>query len=393
MTNLQRLFPISRRAACVQGALWLGLILAASPAFAASLKATPIGTYSDPVYVVGNPANSRVLFVVERAGMIRVAVDEVKRALPLLDIRNVVRGRPDPQAGAEEGLLSVAFPPDYKTSRRFYVAYTNNAGNLQIDEFLLSAGNNLVADPASRRVVLLVYHPEAANHNGGQLQFGPDGFLYVSVGDGGRMPRGDLARNINSRLGKILRIIPLRSGSAPFTIPPGNPFVGKPGRDEVFAYGLRNPWRVSFDGNRLAIGDVGQSQREEVNFLNFSDAAGANFGWPQFEGELSFDPTRPGPHPPKPPMHVYSHDNGGCAITGGYVIRDPRLPALIGRYLYADYCTGDLRTFLPDVANQRALGDSSTGVSLPGLSSFGRSANGRLYAAQLNGRVSRLDPP
>jgi len=365
----------------------------APPASAQSLKATLIGTYSNPVYLAGAPSNSRLLFVVERAGVIRVAVDEVKAEQPFLDIRDLVRGQPDAGAGGEEGLLSVAFPPNYGTTRRFYVAYTNNYGNVQIDEFRRSISSSLTANPATRRLVLAVAHPVAANHNGGQLQFGPDGFLYISIGDGARMPRGDMARNINSRLGKILRINPLPSGASRFTIPPQNPFVGVAGLDDIFAYGLRNPWRFSFDGNRLVIADVGQAQREEVNFLTVSAATGVNFGWPQYEGNLVYDNTRPGSHPPKLPIRAYTHDGGRCAIIGGYVIRDARIPALRGRYLYGDSCTGQLRTFLPDVAAQRAIGDIPTGLVLSGVTSFGLGSNARLYATQLNGRVSRLDPP
>jgi glucose/arabinose dehydrogenase len=365
-----------------------------SIAYAQSLEAVQIGTFSSPVYVTGAPGSPDLLFVVERAGAVRVMVNEVKRAQPFLDIRDLVRGLPDTSAGGEEGLLSIAFPPNYAQSGRFYVAFTNNAGNVEINEFRRSATNRLVASRPSRRPLLTVSHPEARNHNGGQLQFAGDGLLYISIGDGGRSPPGDLARNIWSRLGKILRINPLPSGmGAAFTIPASNPFVGKPGNDLIFAYGLRNPWRFAIDAGRIIIGDVGQQRREEVDFLSLSTASGANFGWPRFEGNLSFDPTRPGPHRPKPPIHTYSHDSGGCAIIGGYIMRDPRIPALANRYLYGDACTGVVRSFVPNVPAQTVANDASTGLTLAGLSSFGRGANNRLYATQLGGPVVRLDPP
>jgi glucose/arabinose dehydrogenase len=330
---------------------------------------------------------------VERAGQIQVLQDERRLAAAFLDIRDLVLGVPDAGAGGEQGLLSVAFAPDYATSGRFYVAFTRGDGALEIDEFRRSASNALRADRATRRILLVIPHPGAKNHNGGQLQFDPaDGLLYISTGDGGALsPPGEPARDLNSLLGKILRINPLPAGPRPYSIPSDNPFVGKVGRDEIFAYGLRHPWRFSFDGKRLAIADVGQTRREEVNFLNTTDAAGVNFGWPQYEGELVFDNARPGPHPPKFPILTYSHTGGRCAIIGGYVVRDPSLPTLKGRYLYGDTCTGEVRSFIPNVGAQKARDDKPTGINVPGLSSFGRGFKGQIYFAQVTGNVSRLE--
>ena len=170
--------------------------------------------------------------------------------------------------------------------------------------------------------------------------------------------------------------------------------VSRPGaRGEIFAYGLRNPWRFAFDGNRMIIADVGQGQREEVNFLRTKDVAGANFGWPQFEGDIVFDNTRPGPDPPTFPMFTYDHSGGRCAIIGGYVVHDPNLPALRDRYLYADLCTGEVRSFRANVGAQKAVGDRPAGVVLPSLSGFGLGSQGQLYIAQITGNVSRLAPP
>jgi glucose/arabinose dehydrogenase len=326
------------------------------------------------------------LFVVEQPGRIQVLRDEQPLARPFLDIEGRV------QFSGESGLLSVAFAPDYETSGLFYVFFNNNDGDIEINEFKRAEGSNTRADRASRRRVMVIPHPDATNHNGGQLQFGPeDGLLYISTGDGGT--GGGPARNLDSLLGKILRINPRQHGERPYRVPKSNPFVGGGGRKEIYAYGLRNPWRTSFDGKRIAIADVGEGSREEVNFLNTKDAAGVNFGWPQFEGDIEIDPNRPGPDPATPPMFVYDHDDGGCAIIGGFVVHDPNLPALAGRYVYGDLCTGDVRSFIPKVSTQQARNDRPTGVSLPGLSGFGRGVNGEIYAAQTDGSVWRLAPP
>ena len=361
---------------------------------AAALDAVPIGTFQRPTYVAVAPGAPRLLFVVEQAGMIRVLLDEQKRTTPFLGIADLVFGPPDSGAGGEEGLLSVAFAPGYAQSRLFYVFFVNNQGNLEVDEFQRSTTTALRANRSTRRVVLTIPHPTAGNHNGGQMQFGPDGLLYISTGDGGgAAPRGERARNLGSLLGKILRIDPFgRTGSLPYRIPPSNPFVGKTGLDEIYAYGFRNPWRFSFDNARIAIGDVGQNQQEEVNFLLVGDASGVNFGWPQYEGNLLFDDTLPGAHPPKFPMFVYGHAAGGCAVIGGYVVHDPNLPGYGGRYLYGDACTGHVRSFIPRTSNQTALANRPTGLVLPGLSSFGRGFGGQIYVAQTSGAVSRLEP-
>jgi glucose/arabinose dehydrogenase len=370
------------------------LALSPRPAAAADAVAVEIGNFANPTHVAVAPGRPGLLFVVERAGRIRVLRNEQARPQPFLDIANLVLGPPDPGAGGEQGLLSVAFSPDYAQSRRFYVAFNNRTGDVELAEFRRSAASPLLADRASRRTLLRIRHREAQNHNGGQLQFGPEGLLYISVGDGGQQtPTGENARRLNNLLGKILRIRPRPANGRPYGIPNSNPFVGRPGRDEIFAYGLRNPWRFSFDGGRIAIADVGQTRREEVNILRRRDASGVNFGWPQYEGNLEFDDDRPGPHPATPPIFTYGHGCCRCSIVGGYVVRDQNLPRLLGRYLYGDFCTGKLRSFIPRVGSQQALRDRAVGVTLPQLSSFGQGFNGKIYAAQLNGRVSRLEPP
>ncbi len=351
-------------------------------------QAVLIGTFDSPVYVAAAPGYPNLLFVVEQSGRIQILRNEVQLALPFLDISNIVN------FGGERGLLSMAFAPDYTTSGRFYVAFNNKNGAVEIDEFMRSAAHATRADRTSRRILLIIPHPGASNHNGGQLQFGPDGYLYISVGDGGALsPPGEPARNLDDLRGKILRIDPLPSGGQPYGIPPDNPYVATAHRKEIYAYGFRNPWRFSFDLNRIAIADVGQSSREEVDFLDVTSAKGVNFGWPQYEGDVVFDNTRPGPDPAKFPMFVYPHTGGRCAIIGGFVSRDPAIPALKGRYLYGDLCDGDIRSFIPNVAKQKAGDDTSVGISAPGLTGFGKGRGGVMYITQTSGAVSRIAPP
>jgi glucose/arabinose dehydrogenase len=375
-----------RVAALVAGAL----MCASGQARADDAGAVLIGTFARPLYVASAPGRPRLLFIVGQTGRIQILQDEVQLDHDFLDVSALIT------SGGERGLLSIAFPPDYDSSRRFYIAFTNLNGDVELDEFMRQAGDETRADPATRRIVLIVPHPIAANHNGGQLQFGPrDGYLYTTVGDGGNIsPAGEPARKLDDLRGKILRIKPLPKGTQPYSIPRSNPFVDREGaRGEIYAYGLRNAWRFAFDDHRLIIADVGQLRREEVNFLRTKHVAGVNFGWPQYEGELVFDNTRPGPDPAVFPILTYSHDAGRCAIIGGYVVHDPNLPALLGRYIYGDWCTGEVRSFIPRVGAQKAMGDRPTGIILPLLAGFGVGGNGQIYLAQVSGNVSRLAPP
>ena len=372
--------------------LSLSLVLAGS--FASTLRAdpaaslVPLGSFVNPTYVGVAPGEPELLFVVEQIGRIVVLQNEVKVSQPFLNISDLVR------AQDEQGLFSVAFAPDYQASGRFYVAFTNKSEELELNEFRRMGNNPLRAARGTRRVLIKIPPPFFFNHYGGQLNFGPDGYLYWSTGDGGVAdPLGENARNLNSLKGKILRINPLPSANRPYTIPPKNPFVGLPGRAEIFAYGLRNPWRFSFDTGRIIIADVGHGYQEEINFLRIADAHGANFGWPAFEGNEPYAPERPGQHPPTFPMHTYVHSGPCNSVTGGYVVRDPTLTALFGRYLYGDFCTGELRSFVGRVAAQEASDDKPLGLIVPELTSFGKGFNGTLYVAQRYGPVSRLAPP
>jgi glucose/arabinose dehydrogenase len=348
-----------------------------------------IDTFDTPVYVTGAPgaASNTLLFVVEQRGVIRVLDGEVTDPVPFLDISSRV------SFGGERGLLSVAFDPNYQTNRLFYVAFTNRNGDVEIDEFKRRATNAKRADPGTARRVLLIPHRDASNHNGGQLQFGPGGLLYISTGDGGAStPTGARARDLKSLLGKILRINPKQQGTRAYTIPSDNPFVNTANRKEIYAYGLRNPWRFSFDGIRIAIADVGQGQFEEVNFLTAATIKGANFGWPQYEGRQVFDNTQPGPGPAKLPIYVYSH-NRGCAIIGGYISHDHDMPALANRYLFGDLCDGRIFSMLLNVHTQQATGVRYTGITAASLSSFGVGPNNRMYFTQTTGELSRIGEP
>ncbi len=235
------------------------------PANAQDARAIFVDTFDQPVYVTGAPGAPTLLFVVEQTGKIRVLDDEVTLTPPFLDLTTMI------SCCGERGVLSIAFPPDYPTSRLFYVAFTNPTGDVEVDEFRRSADPTR-AIPATRRKVISIPHRDAGNHNGGQLQFGPDGYLYISIGDGGATP--EAAPNLTLLLGKILRIDPKQNGSRRYTIPSDNPYVGTSNRKEIWSYGLRNPWRFAIEGNRIIIADVGQGRQEEINYLNINAAKG-----------------------------------------------------------------------------------------------------------------------
>jgi glucose/arabinose dehydrogenase len=350
-----------------------------------------VGSFDSPVYVAGAPGFPQLLFVVEQPGRIVVLRGDQQLRRPFLDLGG------DVSSGGERGLLSVAFPPDYARSRRFYVYYTDRAGNIRIDEFKRAGATR--AAPGSRRRVIVIPHPVNANHNGGQMQF-LGHLLYFGTGDGGS--GGDPPNNAQNRdvlLGKLLRIDPRPAGGRPYTVPGDNPFVGRPGRDEVYSYGLRNPFRFSFDTSpakqpRIVIGDVGQNRFEEVDYTTVAAAGGANFGWDALEGFSRYTEENSGTADPGgtvKPIFAYSHSRGGsCSIIGGYVVRDPRLSGLRGRYLYADLCEGQLRALVPHL--KRASGDRKLGLRVSSPTSFGEDDRHRLYVASLEGPVYRLVP-
>ncbi len=322
--------------------------------------------------------------MVEKTGRIQVVRDGKLVSTPFLDLSDQV------STGGEQGLLSLAFAPDYRKSGLLYVDYTDTAGDTRVVEYRRSSSDPLVADPQSAREVLVVDQPYS-NHNGGLVVFGPDDLLYIGLGDGGSANDPERrGQDLSTLLGKILRIDPRPSGGRLYSIPDSNPFVGRSGaRPEIYSYGLRNPWRFSFDSltRALAIGDVGQVQFEEVDLVARGDGRGANFGWSAYEGFTRFNDDQEAPNA-VPPVLVYTHEVG-CSITGGYVVRDRSLPTLYGRYLYGDYCAGQLRSF-PATPGGRADDDRPLGLEIPQLSSFGEDNAGHVYATSLEGPVYRL---
>jgi len=352
------------------------------------VKLTLIGTFHSPLYVTQAPGDRRRLFVVEQGGKIVVVRGGRTLRTPFLDLSSKV------VSGGEQGLLGLAFAPDYRRSGRFYVDYTDVNGDTRIVEYRRGSSPDR-ANPGSARQLIFQDQPES-NHNGGQLAFGPDGLLYIGLGDGGggddqHGPIGN-AQNLGTLLGKILRIDPRPLGGAPYRIPRDNAFVGRAGaKPAIYAYGLRNPWRFSFDRRTgdIAIGDVGQDHVEEVDFRTRGTARGVNFGWRAWEGTRREDPGLRVVGDVKPVLQ-YTHDGGNCSVTGGYVIRDPRLPRLAGRYVYGDFCAGNL--FTAKLRQGGASRPRRLGFHVGALSSFGEDRRGRVYVVSLNGPVYRLDP-
>ncbi len=372
----------------------LALAVALPAAAGARVGLKRVGKFDRPVFVTGPKRAPKLLYVVDQPGQIEVVRHGRQLRRPFLDIRSLVSFD-----FGERGLLSMALPPGYPKVRRFYVYFTNNRGNIEVDEF--KRGSLTRARLGSRRKVIEIPHPSWANHNGGQLEF-LGKLLYFGTGDGGSGgdPHNN-AQNTASLLGKLIRIDPRNPpGKRRFTVPASNPFVGRAGRDLIFAYGLRNPFRFSFDKvsarePRIVIGDVGQISYEEVDYETLAGASGANFGWDAWEGfrlyHGDWDGT-PDPGGTTEPIFAYPHSRG-CAIIGGYVVRDRRLPGLRKRYVYTDNCNGTLRSLSPHLG--RAGDDRSLGVSVTAPSSFGEDGRGRLYVTSLgnsgtDGKVFRL---
>jgi glucose/arabinose dehydrogenase len=346
-----------------------------------------LGRFDEPTYLAAPRGERRRRFVVEREGRIRVVVGRRVLDEPFLEISDLVT------TGGESGLLSMAFAPDYESSRRFYVYYTDNRGFPTIDSFLRSRSTPNRALPESRRNVISVPH-QRANHKGGQIQFGPDGVLYAAFGDGGGGgdPDGN-AQNLGEILGKMIRIVPRPQGG--YSVPADNPFRGRTGaRPEIFAYGLRNPYRFSFDraSGHLTLGDVGQDEIEEIDFVPNRGRAGRaprggyNFGWSAFEGRNPYNAGGARGH--LPPVIDHSQGEGFCSIIGGYVIRDRSLDrGWYGRYVYGDFCEPTIR--LAWLRRGRAP-SRPTRLRVPNLSSFGEDGAGRVYAVSLSGPVYRI---
>jgi glucose/arabinose dehydrogenase len=360
---------------------------------AASLQInlTPIVTsgLTQPLYLT-HAGDSR-LFIVERAGVIRVYQGGSLLSQPFLDISSLVQ-----DTGFEEGLLGLAFPPTFSPSHaQFYVYYVNNAGDLVLARYNVSAGNPNIADPASAEVVLTIPHPGQANHNGAQIAFGlQDGYLYIGPGDGGIKGSADAGRNAQDPAvlaGKILRIDVETGDPSTYTIPPTNPYRQTLGfRPEIWALGFRNPYRFSFDRTTgdLFIADVGQSNIEEIDYEPGSDPGGRNYGWDCYEGSNSYDPVGCGPIENYTfPVWEYSHALG-CSVTGGYVYRGQLFPAMTGIYFYSDFCSGRIWGLSFDGTNWQNTEYLDSPLS---VSSFGEDVNGEVYVVDFNGGVYRLE--
>jgi len=352
---------------------------------AVSPTLTPVADVDAPTAMAVREGDD-ALYVTEQVGMVRAVRNGTLDEAPVLDITDTVLFE------SEQGLLGMTFSPD---GTKLYVHYSDNSqgGDNQIDEYTMDGD---VADPSSRRPILTVETLQA-NHNGGQLAFGPDGYLYIGLGDGGgagdqgdgHAPEGN-GQSLDTLLGKILRIDPTPAPTGePYTIPPDNPFVETGGRPEIWAYGLRNPWRFSFDRETgdLWIGDVGQNSREEIDFMPAGQGAGANYGWNRLEGTQVFA----GDPPPDavPPIFEYPNPDEGCSVTGGYVYRGSALPNLVGAYVFADYCTAEVRAFTQSggqVAVERSLGLSSENIQ-----SFGEDGAGELYVLSAGQGLLRIE--
>lgn len=418
----ERRKPRIKRVSVVVWARWrlLGAVTTLLFGFAAGAEAQegqlPVevnefgGAFDSPLSVTAAPGYPNLVFVVEKGGTVQVVKGGERLERPFLDITDRVSEAADEPS--EQGLFSIAFPPDYARSGLFYAYFTNRKCNpetggcdIEVAEFKRRGDDATRARPGTRRKVLTIRHRGAGNHNGGTAAFGPDGKLWLATGDGGGGGDPfDNARDKTKLLGKLLRINPREptgKSKLGYRVPRGNPFVGVEGDDEIWSIGLRNPFRFSFDGETIAIGDVGQSRREEVNIFDLETTEGADFGWPAREGDVPFDPARPGSGPLLEPIHVYPRPpaaNGGVSVTGGLFVRDPRLAGTAfdpagSRYLFGEaFVQPTIRSFVPDIASQTISGYQNFGFGLEQVVGFGEDLDRRVYIASLSGTVYRLDP-
>lgn len=340
-----------------------------------------IGRFDQPIQATSPPGDNR-LFVVERGGAVRVSSDETWADEPFLDISGRV------STEQERGLFSIAFPPDYADSGLAYVSFTDPVGDNRIEEYRVDPANRNRLDPGSQRLILHI-RQNSAIHNGGLIGFDPDGMLLIAVGDGGPdAPAQDMA----TLLGKFLRIDPAKpTGDLPYAVPSDNPFVSTEGvRPEIWAYGLRNPWRWALDPETgdLFVADVGENDSEEINFVPRSRQPGANFGWPKFEGRVGFFPDQTiDTGNLIEPIFTYKHTGSICAVIGGGIYRGS-VAALKGLYLYGDFCEGTIKAL--QVSGKAAKEIPINRLNVPQLVSFGEDSTGEMYVVSLAGEVFRL---
>src|SRR5262245_54243077 len=350
-----------------------------------------------PLLAVSPPADVSRLFIVQQDGLIKIIKNGTMLGANFLDVSALARSPVD-GGGNEEGLLGLAFRPDYDTSGVFFVYHTDSTGaNNLLVRYVRSAGNPDVADATTRQVMLTIPHPTWDNHNGGMLAFGPDdGYLYIGTGDGGGSCDSTMSsQTTTSNKGKILR---LDVSTVPYSIPPSNPFVGPDGvNDEIWSLGLRNPWRFSFDllNADLYIADVGQGSIEELDYRLGTSPGGENYGWPKYEGDTCPNPSCGSANCVLPgvilPILQYTHVGGACSVTGGYVYRGCRMPGLAGTYFYADFCASFIRSFrvvggsVVDPNDRTAELAPGGGLSITTITSFGQDARGEVYIVDRGG--------
>ena len=344
---------------------------------------------SSPTFLTAPEGDDRI-FVIERGGLIKIVSSGAVLATPFLDVGSILT------SGGERGLLGMAFHPDYSTNGYFYVNYTDaDDASTEVVRYTVSVDPN-VADAGSAFPIISIDQP-FSNHNGGMIAFGPDGMLYIGMGDGG--DGGDPlnhGQRPETLLGSMLRLDV--DGGSPYAIPSDNPFVGHASyREETWAYGLRNPWRFSFDRQTgdLYIGDVGQSAREEVSFQPASSGGGENYGWRIMEGTACYNPSSGCAMTGLTlPVLDYQQQSGECAVTGGYVYRGSAIPDLVGRYLYADFCRPWVRSFVITAGAVQDEQDHQEDLGpIEGISSFGEDGDGELYLVTLGGTIYKLVAP
>ncbi|MGW6275249.1 PQQ-dependent sugar dehydrogenase [Streptomyces sp. NPDC055060] len=365
-------------AVCLIASLALTTASADEPATSRQAPAVAlkkVTTAANPTAGTAGPGGT--VWLAERAGTVRV-LDHKGLSAPVLDISK------ETTTDGERGLLGIAFDRQFA---HFYISFTNLEGTSTVDEFAVRKGK---IRPETRRTVITQTQPYP-NHNGGDIKIGPDGYLYIALGDGGSGgdPHGN-GQNLDTLLGKLLRIDP--RGAKPYAIPRDNPFVDDPkARDEIWAYGLRNPWRFSFDKatGDLFIGDVGQSAWEEIDRAPANSEGGENYGWSQMEGTHPFrEGTEPANH--VPPVYEYDRTGLGCSVTGGFVYRGKAIPALKGQYVFSDYCDGTIRAL--QIKDGKVTGASDLGVNGGEVISFAQGGNGELYVLDIGGSVYRITP-
>jgi len=350
-------------------------VLLSSNVFAVKLEPVVPGGIIQPVYVTPAPGEAGKLYIIEQRGRILVHENNKVQQPPFLNIQ------PKVVSGGELGLLSIAFHPKFASNRRYFINYTTNSPQLATVVSELKAGSNV------EKEIIRIPQPYR-NHNGGQLQFGPDGFLYIGMGDGGSA--GDpenRAQNLNELLGKMLRV-DVDQG-LPYAIPASNPFAQGGGRAEIYAWGLRNPWRFSFDraNGRLVTGDVGQNKFEEIDIIEL----GKNYGWRLMEADRCFNPENCKKDGLVLPIHQYGRNEGG-SITGGYIYRGKRLPELVGHYIYADYVTGRIWALKINDQTGKAEGNQLLLQTELAISSFGEEPDGEILVVNHSGSILRLAP-